>query len=244
LLADLLTPEFAVEVVVAVVAGLVRGFSGFGAALVMAPGFTLVMAPRDAVAVTILLNVSTLTQLLVPALRQTRWRDVAPMGAAGMMAIPFGAIILTTLDGAVIRRAIGALVLGFSLVLLAGWRYRGERTQPANLAVGAVGGLLTGATGFGGPPLILYFLAGDRPMAENRAGFISYFAMTQAVTVPVFLWQGLLSWDLVWRTALLVPPYFVATTIGARLFRHTSERAVRLIALGFLMLIGAATLLR
>jgi uncharacterized membrane protein YfcA len=222
----------------------VRGFSGFGAALVMAPGFTLVMEPRDAVAMTILLNVSTISQLLIPALRETRWRDVGPMAVAAAVAIPFGAVILVTLDATVIRRAIGALVVGFSLVLLAGWRYHGARTQPANLLVGALGGLLTGATGFGGPPLILYFLAGDRPMAENRAGFISFFALTQLVTVPVFLWQGLVTWELVWRTALLVPIYLVATHIGARLFTRASERAVRLIALGFLVLIGAATLVR
>ncbi|MBI3517298.1 MAG: sulfite exporter TauE/SafE family protein [Proteobacteria bacterium] len=235
---------FLIQTLVALTAGLVRGFSGFGAALVMAPGFTLVTDPRDAVAMTILLNVSTSAQLLLPALRATRWRDVGPMSAAAVLAIPFGAWILVTLDGTVIRRAIGALVLGFSVVLLAGWRYRGARTQPANLLVGGLGGLLTGATGFGGPPLILYFLAGDRPMAENRAGFISFFAITQLVTVPLFVWQGLVTWALIWSTALLVPIYLIATHVGAKLFTHASERVVRLIALGFLVLIGVVTLVR
>jgi uncharacterized membrane protein YfcA len=242
--ADLWSLTVAVQAAVTAAAGLVRGFSGFGAALVLAPGLTLVMAPRQAVTMTVLLNLSTILQLLLPALRETRWRDVGPMGGAAALAIPFGTWILTTLDAVVIRRTIGAVVLGFSLVLLAGWRYRGARTQPANLLVGALGGLLTGATGFGGPPLILYFLAGDRPMAENRAGFISFFFLTQIVTVPVFLWQGLVTWELIWRTALLVPVYLVATHIGARLFRRSSEHLTRLIALGFLVLIGATTLLR
>ncbi len=210
----------------------------------MAPGFTLVMAPRDAVALTILLNMSTISQLLVPALRETRWRDVGPMAAAAMLAIPFGTWVLATVDPTAIRRAIGAIVLGFAVVLLAGWRYRGARTQPANLLVGALGGLMTGATGFGGPPLILYFLAGDRPMAENRAGFISFFTLAQLVAVPLFLWQGLVTWELVWHAALLVPIYLVATHIGARLFGHASERLARRLALGFLVLIGLATLIR
>jgi uncharacterized membrane protein YfcA len=235
---------FLVEFAVAVVAGLTRGFSGFGAALVMAPGFTLVMAPRDAVAMTLLLNVTTLSQLLLPALRDTRWRDVGPIGAAAVVTIPLGTVLLVALDPIVIRRALGAVVLGFSLVLLTGWRYRGQRTQPANLLVGAVGGLLTGAAGFGGPPVILYFLAGDRPMAENRAGFISFFALTQLVAIPVFLWQGLLTWALVRHTLLLVPAYLLSTYIGAKLYHRASERLVRLIALGCLVLIGAATVLR
>jgi uncharacterized membrane protein YfcA len=222
----------------------VRGFSGFGAALIMAPGFTLAMAPREAVVVTVLLNASVVTQLLIPALRQTRWIDVGPMSAAAVIAIPFGSLILIGLDGAVMRRAIGTIVLAFSLAMLAGWRYRGPRGQFANLLVGVLGGLLTGAAGVGGPPIILYLLSGDRPMAENRAGFISLFALIQLVAVPVFLWQGLVTWELVWRAALLVPVYLVATHVGARLFIRASERLARRLGLAFLVFVGLATLIR
>jgi len=237
-------PVFLVQAAVATAAGFVRGFSGFGGALILAPGFTLVGTARDAVAMTVLLNSTTLFQLLLPALRETRWRDVGPMIGAAALTIPFGAMILLVADAAVIRRAIGAIVLGFSLVLLAGWRYRGQRTQPANLLVGALGGMLSGGAGFGGPPLILYFLAGDRPMTENRAGFISFFALTQLVTVPTFLWDGLITWDVVGRTLMAMPCYLIATHVGARLFRHADERLARRVALVFLVLIGTATVLR
>jgi uncharacterized membrane protein YfcA len=240
----LLTWRFAIEAAVALLAGLVRGFSGFGAALILSPGFTLVMATADAVAMTILLNTATVTQLLIPALRQTRWREVAPMGIAAMVVIPFGSLLLTSLDGALVRRVIGAIVLGFSVALLAGWRYRGPRTLAANLIVGGLGGLLTGVAAVGGPPIILYFLSGDRPMAENRAGFISFFAFTQLAAVPSFLWQGLVTWELLWRTALLAPVYLIATQAGARLFGRASERLAHRLALGLLVVIGLATLVR
>jgi uncharacterized membrane protein YfcA len=240
----ILTAGFLVEAMVAIAAGLVRGFSGFGAALILAPGFTLVMAPREAVVMTVLLNSSALVQLLFPALRQTRWRDVGPMGAAAVIAVPFGSLLLIGLDGAVIRRVIGAIVLGFSAVSLAGWRYRGPRGLPANLLVGTLGGLLTGAAAVGGPPIILYFLSSDRPMAENRASFISFFALIQLAAVPVFLWEGLVTWALVGRTALLLPAFLVATHVGAKLFTRASDRLARQLALGALVLIGLATLIR
>ena len=228
----------------ALVAGLVRGFSGFGAALILAPGLTLVMVPADAVTMTILLNTATASQLLLPALRQTRWRDVGPMAAAALAVIPFGSLLLTALDGLVVRRVIGAIVLGFSVVLLAGWRYRGGRSLPANLVVGALGGLLTGLAGVGGPPIILYFLSGDRPMAENRAGFISFFAVTQLAALVPLLWQGLVTGELLLHTALLVPVFIVATHAGARLFKYASEKLAHRLALGLLVAIGLATLLR
>jgi uncharacterized protein len=244
MLETVLTAGFLVQAMVALAAGLVRGFSGFGAALILAPGFTLVMAPREAVVLTVLLNSGAIAQLLFPALRQTRWREVGPMGAAAMIAIPVGSLLLIGLDGAVIRRAIGGIVLGFSVVVLAGWRYRGPRGLPVNLLVGTLGGLLTGAAAVGGPPIILYFLSSDRPMAENRASFISFFAVIQLAAVPVFLWEGLVTWELVGRTALLLPVFLVATYIGARLFGRASDRLARRLALGALVLIGLATLIR
>jgi uncharacterized membrane protein YfcA len=239
-----LTLPFLIAVAVAVLAGLVRGFSGFGAALILAPGFTLVMPAREAVAMTVLLNAATATQLLLPALRVARWREIGPMAAASVSMIPFGSLLLIGLEGAIIRRGIGVIVLGFSLVMLAGWRYRGGRTLARNLIVGALGGGLTGAASIGGPPIILYFLAGDRSMAENRAGFICFFAITQISALPVFLWEGLVTWDLVGAAALILPAYLLATYAGAHLFTRASETFARRFALTILVLIGAATLIR
>jgi uncharacterized membrane protein YfcA len=240
----ILTLTFLIEIAIVGVAGLVRGFSGFGAALIMAPGFTLVMAPREAVAMTVLLNVLTVLQLLLPSLRIARWRDIGPMAAGAAFGLLLGSLILSAVDGALMRRAIGIVVLGFSLVMLVGWRYRGGRSLPANLLVGAAAGWLTGAAGIGGPPVILYMLSGDRPIDENRAGFISFFAIIQLVALPVFLWQGLVTWELVWRTALLVPVYLLATHAGAKLFHRTGETLAQRLALSLLMLIGLVTLLR
>ena len=240
----MLSLTFLVEAAVVTVAGLIRGFSGFGGALVLSPGLSLVGTPREAVTMTVLLNTTTFFQLLWPALRRARWRDVGPMVGGAALTIPFGAMILLVVDAMTLRRGIGAVVLGFSLVLLAGWRYRGDRTVLASLVVGALGGVLSGAAGFGGPPLILYFLAGDRPMAENRAGFIVFFALTQLVVVPTFLWTGLITGELIWRTLLVMPVYLLATHVGAQLFRFADDRLARRIALIFLLLIGAATVLR
>jgi uncharacterized membrane protein YfcA len=243
-LATVLTLAFLIEAAVAAVAGVVRGFSGFGAALIMAPGFLLVVSPQDAVVMTVLLNFMTITQLLGPALRQVNWRELGPMGLAGMAGVPLGSVLLIAVDGGVIRRVIGAVVLGFSVAMLAGWRYTGPRTRGATLVVGALGGMLTGSAGVGGPPVILYLLSNDRPMAESRAGFIVFFTFIQLAALPVFLVAGLVSWRLLGHTALLVPLYLIATHVGARLFARANEALARRLALGLLVVIGLATLVR
>lgn len=235
---------FVVEIGVAAIAGFVRGFSGFGAALILAPGFTLVMPAQDAVVMTVLLNFSTLSQLLVPALKRVQWREMGPMGVAGMVGVPLGSIVLLVVDDHVLRRAIGAVVLSFSVAMLAGWRYRGGQSLGKTAVVGLLGGMLTGSAGVGGPPVILYILSGDRPIADARAVFIVYFAILQLVAVPLFVATGLVTWSLVGRTLLLVPLYLLATQAGAMLFPRVTERVARGFALAALVVIGAATVLR
>jgi uncharacterized membrane protein YfcA len=240
----LLTFTFLTQIAITLVAGLVRGFSGFGAALIMAPAFTLVMAPREAVGLTILLNCATILQLLPAALRLTRWSEIGPMGLAAMAAIPFGNLLLIAIDGPLIRRAIGAVVLGFSVAMLAGWRYTRPPTRTGAVVVGALSGLLTGSAGMGGPPVILYMLTDKRAMRESRAGFITFFALSQLVATPLLFWTGVVTGALLIQTALLAPAYFVAIHLGAKLFPLVDEALVRRLALGFLLVIGVATLVR
>src|SRR3954462_5077624 len=103
-LAAPVTTAFLTQAAVAVIAGFVRGFSGFGAALILAPGFTLVMAAQDAVVMTVLLNFTTITQLLRPALARIQWRELGPMGGAGMIGVPLGGVLLLVVDDAMLRR--------------------------------------------------------------------------------------------------------------------------------------------
>src|SRR4051812_29027743 len=152
----MLSWTFLIEVGVAAIAGFVRGFSGFGAALILAPGFTLVMPAQDAVVLTVLLNFTTITQLLRPALARVQWRELGPMGLAGVIGVPLGGVLLLVVDDAMLRRAIGAIVLSFSIAMLAGWRYRCGQSLGKTPVVGLLGGVLTGSAGVGGPPLILY----------------------------------------------------------------------------------------
>jgi uncharacterized membrane protein YfcA len=193
---------------------------------------------------TVLLNFTTITQLLRPALARIHWRELGPMGAAGAIGVPLGSVLLLVIDDAVLRRAIGAVVLAFSAAMLAGWRYRGGQSLGKTIGVGLLGGMLTGSAGVGGPPVILYIMSGDRPIADARAVFIVYFAMLQLIAVPIFVLTGLVTWTLVWHTALLVPLYLLATQLGSMLFTRASERFARGFALAALVLIGVATVLR
>ena len=68
-----------------VTAGIVRGFTGFGSALVMVPVMALLWSPAEAVTTALGLGFVGSFQLVPKALPQARWRDLGPMAGATLL---------------------------------------------------------------------------------------------------------------------------------------------------------------
>jgi len=244
-LALLWAPATLVAYAVVFLAGLARGFTGFGAALILVPGLSLVMPATQAVVILFLLGVFNAFQMVPDAIRRARWTDIGPMSIAAVVAIPLGTAAMIWLDPEALRRLIGGVVISVALLMLSGWRYSGRRTLTKNVAVGGACGMMQGMTGIGGPPVIFYLLSsGDRPVAENRAGFIALFAAMQLSGVPSVWFGGLLTWDAFWISLILAPVYTLATGVGSRLFDPSREKLYRRVTLGFLLAMGTTALLR
>jgi uncharacterized membrane protein YfcA len=176
--------------------------------------------------------------------RQASWRFVAPMGAAALLAMPLGSLLLAWADPAVLSRAVAGIVLAFVLVLASGWRYRGPRPLPVTLGLGAASGAMVATTGMGGPPVLIYMLSGAEAPSTHRANIISYFAVLEIGLLAVLWWTGLLDATALLRAGLLTPPFLLAAWLGARGFRQASEALYRRVALVFLFGVAAFGLLR
>jgi len=230
-----------VAVAVVAAAGVVRGFSGFGSALIMSPALSLLFGPPAAIATMTLIEVPTLVQLLPDAWRHGDRRSVVPLGLAAVTMVPVGAWLLVHVDELLMQRAIGLLVLGFTAVLSIGWRYRGRVPLPLTLGVGASSGLLSGAMGIAGPPIILFYLSGPANAAVARGSMIGFFAFTTATALFTYGWYGLYTGEVLWRAAGLLPAFVGGIWLGRRLFGRVSEVAFRRAALALLAIIGIAT---
>jgi len=118
--------------VIAFVGGLVRGTTGFGAAMVMTPRLALLMGPKVAVPVTLLLETFAAASMVPTAVAQARWSVIAAISAASVMAVPLGGYLLIGADPLTLRRLIALTVIVFSLALLSGPRYQGAQRLPAS----------------------------------------------------------------------------------------------------------------
>ena len=241
---EFLTTEILIAAGVAVAAGLMRGFAGVGSGMLMAPFFAILFGPVQTVAIIILMEIVVTAQLLPGVHREIRWKVIAPMGVAAALLMPAGSWLLVTLDPDLLARFIALVVLAFSIILLIGWRYDGEKKAWISAGVGALSGVLIASTSLGNPPVMVYLLSGRDSAATNRANFTGYFAVTLIALIAMMAFTGLIDRNAVWTAALLLPVFMAGAFVGSRLFRKSSEALYRRVALGLLFAVGCYGLLR
>jgi uncharacterized membrane protein YfcA len=239
---DSLLPALPAIALVTLVAGLVRGFTGFGAGLVMAPLFSLVLGPSRAVPLLVALELVASARLVPEALSSVRPRTAFMLGLPACLGIPLGSVLLIHLDGDLVRRVIALVVLAFVGAMAAGWRRKRKATRVVVGVAGALSGTLTGLGGVGGPPVVLLLLSGPSSAAHNRANLIIFFALTQVAATLAFAVGGLLVAEVLWGLLILSPVFLLGTHLGASLFEPARERLYRRLSLALLAVIAVVGL--
>jgi uncharacterized membrane protein YfcA len=230
--------DFGIAAVVALAAGLMRGFVGVGSGMLMAPVFAILFGPLETVGMVIMLDAFVTAQLLPSVHRLIEWRVVIPMAAVAALFMPLGTWLLVSVDAGLMARGIALIVLLFVLILMSGWRYRGPKRLGISLGVGGISGVLIAATSMGNPPVIVYFLSGPDSAATNRANFTGYFAVTLATLLAMMAVRGLILAPTVERTLFLLPVFAGGAWLGARWFYRASDRSYRQVALGLLLCVA------
>jgi len=232
--------RFWLALAIATLAGVVRGFSGFGSALIYMPLVAAVYDPRVAAVTLLLIDTAGAAPFALRAFPQCTRREVLPIFIAAAIAVPFGTLALKVIDATVLRWFMALMVLSLLGILMSGWRYRGRLNLPLTVSVGLFSGFGGGAVQIAGPAVIIYWLGTANSAATVRANLLVYFLLLDATLCVVYWWQSLFTADLLALSVLLAIPFFVATAVGAFFFAGTSDRLYRRIACA---IIAAAALI-
>jgi uncharacterized membrane protein YfcA len=103
-------------------------------------------------------------------------------------------------------------------------------------------GTLLGATGIGGPPVILYLLSGPDPVAVTRATLTLFVVLISVAGLAMLGFNGLLNRESLLMTVPLVPLFYGGVTIGGRLFHRFSEARFRQFTLLLLLVVSIGIL--
>lgn len=235
---DLLALPFLIAAAVACIAGMVRGFAGFGAAMLMTPAFSALYGPAVGISLCLLLEIVVALPLLPRVVRLVDWRRIGLLLLAAAVGVPLGNLVLTWIDPQPMRWAISAIVLTAVVLLGSGWRYHGQPRMVPTLAAGGISGFLNGLSGMAGPPIALYYLASNETVTRVRANLTTYFVFVDLAALSVFAGRDLIGWDTGVQALFLAPAVVAGGLLGERLFPLANERFYRWLAL--VLLVGVA----
>ncbi len=211
-------------------AGLVRGFTGFGTALIFVPVASMFLPAADVIAIVTITGFVSTSTLLPRAWKQVDLREVTTLVVPALITIPLGLLVMDRLDATVVRWIMTFVAGGTLLALISGWRYSGRVTGAGLLMIGAAAGLIGGITGMTGPMVILFYLAGRAAAQSVRANVILFVAALDVVIMVNLVLRGFAEWPIVWLAIAICIPYFVTTLIGQALFDPKAERLYRIAA--------------
>ena len=225
--------------VVALVAGMLRGFSGFAGPAVMAIVLTQFYSPLSVLTKVVIMDAMSYPLLVPSTVREFNRRVIAIVTLATLAGLPFGTYLLTETDPVVMKRAIAAAVASCVVVMLLGGRFRATPPIAVHVAVGLLAGVVLGATYIALVAMIFFFSL-PASGAESRANAVFWGIILSCALITGHIALGNITVDDLWRSALLGIVYLAGAGAGVWCFRRTGEREFRRAVLW--MLLGLAAI--
>ncbi|WP_207484084.1 sulfite exporter TauE/SafE family protein [Arenibaculum pallidiluteum] len=239
----MLSSLFAGAVVFA--AGLVRGATGFGFALLAAIGLSLVMPVAQVTPVVLLIEI-VLSALI---LREGGFgaldrRRAVPLMAGGVLGVLGGYALVSGLPGDAVAVGLNLAVLASAAVTLLRVETAGLDTRGWAVAIGALVGALIAAFAVGGPLAVVWLLASGAAPAAIRATVSVFFGMTDSMSIGVRLLDGSFPAEALVSALWLLPLAGLGTLAGGALFARIDPAHWRRAVAAFLVAAAVLNLLR
>lgn len=219
------------------VAAALSALTGFGYALVAAPFLVLVFPPQLVVPVVMVSWVPLAVFLFREARGEMNYRRIGQWLIGAALGIPLGVYGLATIPEGPMRATIGAITVATALTLWLKPARPLQREALAAPAVGFVSGLLGGASGMSGPPVVLFALNQGWEPREMRANLIGYFVAKHLLTLVLLREFGILDGQVLRLSLAALPGLAVGSGVGIYLKDRVSQRHFRALAF-VLVLVG------
>lgn len=218
---------YGIMVPVAIAAGFVRGFAGFGGPLILVPSLQFFLSPKLSVAIALGLDLLANLRLLPEANGFASRRVLWPLVFGSALGLPLGLAFLQLADPDTARRTNSLVIISCSLAVLMGWRFRQAFGQESLIAVGALGGVSLAVSGIS-VIVNVALQAGHETLASVRANFIVWAFLVTLVAIVGFAFSGdLVSHDVLERFVFLVPAYVGGVMAGVACYSYLPHKQLK-----------------
>jgi uncharacterized membrane protein YfcA len=200
-------------------ASLIRSTFGFGEALIAVPLLALILPVSVAAPVAVLLSATIAAIVVVQDWHKIHLRSAGWLLAPTFIGIPFGIALLASTHQLLVKAALALVLMTFSGFFLLG-RKPPELHRDSKgwlLGCGFIAGVLGGAYGMNGPPLVIY--GGMRRWSPQhfRATLQGYFLPASLVTAAGYWMRGLWTPAVTHAYVISLPALVPAILLGRAL---------------------------
>ncbi|MCQ3932652.1 MAG: sulfite exporter TauE/SafE family protein [Chloroflexi bacterium] len=215
-----------------------QSVAGFGLGLVSMPLLTQLLGIRMAAPLVALIAITAEVLLLI------RYRDDLDFGAvwrlsvASMMAVPLGVMSLHRIDGDLILKGLGVIILGYSLYGLSNFHLPEVEHPHWGYGFGFLSGLLSGAYNLAGPPVVIYGNCRRWEPREFKSNLQGFFMFNSLTVIATHALSQNYTRTVLNHYLLAVPAILMGIVVGLALDKRINPITFRKIVLVLLVIIG------
>ncbi len=235
--------------IVVFTATLIRSAFGFGEALIAVPLLAFFIPLNVAAPLAVLLSITIAAIVVAQDWKHVHFRSTGWLALSTLLGIPLGLLLLTSGHPRVVKAALAVIILAFSVYSLIGRAPPELRSDSRRwlFVCGFCAGVMGGAYGMNGPPLVIYGTMRRWPAQRFRATLQGYFLPASIVGMGGYwltgLWVPEVTHYYLLSLLAAVPAVFLGRAIHHRLRADTFFKYVYLglACIGALLLTQAIT---
>ncbi len=244
MLADIGLQQLLLVWLIVVFASVMRAFTGFGFALAAVPVFSLLMAPIQAVVLSVMLTLAVSLFSLKTFWGQSPVRPMLPMVLCSLLGTATGAFFLKSVSAEFFQLWVGISVIA-ACVLLSFYRPSHREAGPVSGGfAGLVSGLMNGLFAMPGPAIVVYAVATQADPRSTRGLLMTFFLFSASFGLVSYSAAGYVNAGSLWLFVLSFPAMYLGGKLGYRLFKRYGTRLYRRVALVVLFGVGVVIMSR
>jgi uncharacterized membrane protein YfcA len=219
-------------------AAFVRGVSGFGLALVLAPILLLILNSKSVVVINLILGVFSNFIVLTYGFRNVYLKGITPMAVSSLLGVPLGVWIITIIAPSTLKVLVGGVTIFFAIPLAIGFTKALAKETVAGGISGFLSGFIGTSTSLGGPPVVLFMHNQNWRKETIHSSLAAYFLFSSSCSLIGLSTSGFMDIQIAVFAASLLPALLVGIGVGMVAFRRINQSYFRVISLAIIIVAG------
>ena len=219
LLTNLSPQDFAIAAAAVFMAGLVRGFAGFGLSAIVMASIVTIIPPIELIPICFILEAAASITMFRGGMKDADMRIVWGLVISSAIGIPIGLFATTSIDTDISRLIALVVILSLTIGQLLRLRPKFLGTSIGLSASGFAAGIVTGLASAGGMVVALYVITLRTDVKTMRATLIMFLFIGMATSFIYLLLYDMMNQQAFQRGLIFVPIVLIGVLVGTLLFR-------------------------